>query len=148
MVKPPVVFLASILRRLGRYIDTDAWIPFSDLAGQVLFRPPNVSGWNDDRWLDTSRMRGRWRLVELAVRPTARRLNGLAERPQTAEAAVTEALRAWGKPQLRPEHSAELLSFADRAMAGATPEEVPERMRMRTEGLLQLIGISPDLNLQ
>ena len=148
MIKPPVVFLASILRRLGRYIDTDAWIPFSDLAGQLLFRPPNVSGWNDERWLDTSRMRGRWRLVELAVRPTARRLNAAAQRPQTAEAAVAEALRAWGDPQLRPEHRDELRDFADRAMAGASQAEFPERMRMRTEGLLQLIGISPDLNLQ
>ena len=32
----------------------------ADLAGQRLFRPPNVSGWNDTRWLDTSTFRGRW----------------------------------------------------------------------------------------
>ena len=35
-----------------------AWI--SELAGQRLFRPPNVSGWDDARWLDTSTFRGRW----------------------------------------------------------------------------------------
>ena len=30
------------------------------MAGQRLFRPPNVSGWDDARWLDTSTFRGRW----------------------------------------------------------------------------------------
>jgi uncharacterized protein (DUF1800 family) len=148
MIKPPVVYLASMLRRLGRYIDTEAWIPFCDLAGQLLFWPPNVSGWDDSRWLDTSRMRGRWRLVELAVRPTARRLTQHQTVPQTPEAAVAEALQAWGRPRLRAAHTAELQEFARRAVEGATPSELPERTAMRTEGLLQLIGISPDLNLQ
>ena len=148
MIKPPVVFLASMLRRLGRYVDTTAWIPFCDLAGQLLFYPPNVSGWDDSRWLDTSRMRGRWRLVEYAIRPTTRRLNQDANVPQTPEAAVSEALGAWGNPHLRPEHRQELVEFAGRAMAGAGPAQAAERARMRTQGLLQLIGISPDLNLQ
>ncbi len=27
------------------------------------FRPPNVSGWDEERWLDTSTFRGRWYAV-------------------------------------------------------------------------------------
>jgi hypothetical protein len=57
MVKPPVVQLAGMLRTLGRPIDTYSWVWLCDPAGQVLFRPPNVAGWDDARWLDTSRMR-------------------------------------------------------------------------------------------
>ena len=39
---------------LGRDIDTDDWTWLCELAGQLLFWPPNVSGWDDTRWLDTS----------------------------------------------------------------------------------------------
>ena len=67
MVKPPVVQLAGMLRALGRYIDTDAWTWLCEPAGQVLFWPPNVSGWDDTRWLDTSRMRARWNIVHYAL---------------------------------------------------------------------------------
>ena len=67
MVKPPIVHLAGMLRALGRYIDTDAWRWLCDPAGQVLFWPPNVSGWDDTRWLDTSRMRARWNIVHYAL---------------------------------------------------------------------------------
>ena len=79
MVKPPVVYLASLLRASGSYVDDESWIWLSDDAGQRLFYPPNVSGWDDNRWLDTSRMRARWLLVTDALdehlpRPLERRL--------------------------------------------------------------------------
>ncbi len=149
MVKPPAVYLASLLRGLGRGIDTTAWIQFSDLAGQLLFYPPNVSGWDDAHWLDTSRMRGRWRLVEYAIRPAARRLESADVPAQTPEEAVGEALLAWGSPRIRPEHEVELQGFAADAMDGATTDaQRLGRRRMRKQGLLQLIGVSPDLNLQ
>ena len=37
------------------------------MPGQQLFWPPNVSGWDDTRWLDTSRMRARWLIVTYAL---------------------------------------------------------------------------------
>jgi uncharacterized protein (DUF1800 family) len=52
MVKPPAVYLAGMLRTLGDRISTEDWVWLSIQAGQLLFYPPNVSGWNDDRWLD------------------------------------------------------------------------------------------------
>ena len=67
MVKPPVVQLATMLRALGRPVDTGAWVWLCEEAGQRLFWPPNVSGWDDGRWLDTSRMRARWNMVTYAL---------------------------------------------------------------------------------
>ena len=60
MVKPPVVYTAGLLRRIGRTIDTSEWVWLDALAGQQLFYPPNVSGWDESRWLDTATFRGRW----------------------------------------------------------------------------------------
>jgi uncharacterized protein (DUF1800 family) len=51
MVKPPVVYTAGLLRALGRGIDTSGWFWLDALAGQQLFYPPNVSGWNESRWV-------------------------------------------------------------------------------------------------
>ncbi|HEY2052565.1 MAG TPA: DUF1800 domain-containing protein [Solirubrobacterales bacterium] len=152
MVKPPVVHLASMLRATGRYIDTSAWVWLCEEAGQQLFWPPNVAGWDDTRWLDTSRMRARWNVVDFV-------LDGISvdawddEKPysetETAEEALARALAAWGYPELRPEHSAELLDFARRTegLITATWEKGPYRA-LRLNALLQLIGVSPDLVLQ
>ena len=68
MMKPPIVFIAGMLRALGRGIDTEAWVWLSELAGQQLFYPPDVSGWDDTRWLDTSTWRGRWLAAASASR--------------------------------------------------------------------------------
>ncbi len=37
-------------------------------AGQRLFDPPNVSGWDEERWLDTARVSGRWSAAAQATR--------------------------------------------------------------------------------
>ena len=46
LVTPPVVYNAGLLRAIGRPIDTNAWAWISADAGQQLFYPPNVSGWD------------------------------------------------------------------------------------------------------
>ena len=53
MAKPPVVFNAGLLRMRGRYVDTSTWWTLGQQAGQQLFYPPDVGGWDDTRWLDT-----------------------------------------------------------------------------------------------
>src|SRR5262249_30348015 len=63
MVKPPAVYVASLLRATNRFIDTGSWYWLMQGAGQQVFWPPNVSGWDDTRWLDTTRMRARWTIV-------------------------------------------------------------------------------------
>jgi uncharacterized protein (DUF1800 family) len=150
MVKPPVVHLASMLRALGRYIDTDAWRWLCEPAGQVLFWPPNVSGWDDRRWLDTSRMRARWNIVDYA-------LDSISIDPwsdsysttESADEAMARAVASWGGPEIREEHRAELLDLSRRAekLILANWQKGPYRA-MRQNALLQLIGVSPDLILQ
>ncbi|HSS34540.1 MAG TPA: DUF1800 family protein [Solirubrobacterales bacterium] len=151
MVKPPVVQLAGMLRRVGRYVDTDWWVWLCEEAGQKLFWPPNVSGWDDSRWLDTSRMRARWNFTDVV-------LDGISVNPwgstpysttETAEEALARALASWGSPAVRDEHRAELLDFARRSekLIAASWQQGPYRA-MRQNALLQLIGVSPDLILQ
>ena len=64
MVKPPVVHVAGLLRRIGAAITTTDWSWIGSLSGQQLFYPPNVAGWDDTRWLDTATYRGRWIAVQ------------------------------------------------------------------------------------
>ena len=151
MVKPPVVHLATMMRALGRYVDTSAWVWLCNEAGQQLFWPPNVAGWDDTRWLDTSRTRARWNIVDYVLEGVS--VNPWGETPysttETAEEALNRALASWGNPELRPEHRAELLAFAQRAEALITEkwQRGPYRA-LRQDALLQLIGVSPDLVLQ
>lgn len=150
MVKPPVVQLAAMLRSLGRGIDTDAWIWLCDPAGQVLFRPPNVAGWDDARWLDTSRMRARWNMVDYVLEEVSvDAWNGTYSATENAEEALTRALTSWGSPPLRAEHRAELLEFAQRSERTivANWQKAPYRA-MRQNALLQLIGVCPETILQ
>src|SRR5207253_5590645 len=71
LVKSPALYTAGLLRRLGRGIDTTAWARLGSMAGQQLFYPPNVAGWDDSRWLDTATWRGRWWIAQYALRPFA-----------------------------------------------------------------------------
>jgi hypothetical protein len=150
MVKPPVVQLAGMLRSVGRFIDTDSWTWLCEEAGQLLFWPPNVSGWDDTRWLDTSRMRARWNTVDYVLEGIS--VNAWSDpysSTETPEEALARALGAWGSPTLRDEHRAELLDFGRRAekQAIADWQQGPYRA-LRQNALLQLIGISPDMVLQ
>jgi uncharacterized protein (DUF1800 family) len=149
-IKPPVVHLASMLRALGRHIDTDYWTWLSDLAGQFLFWPPNVSGWDDDRWLDTSRMRARWLVSTYALENTYfDPWNGPDYDPnEAADRALDNALATWDYPPLRVEQQDELLRFSNNAWTEpiASWQRSPYRA-MRHNALQQLIAISPDLIL-
>ncbi len=150
MVKPPVVQLAGMLRSVGRYIDTAAWAWLCEQAGQLLFWPPNVSGWDDTRWLDTSRMRARWNTVDYVLEGiSVDAWNDQYSSTENPEEALARALGSWGSPTLRDEHRAELLDLGRRVetLASADWEQGPYRA-LRQNALLQLIGVSPDMILQ
>ena len=136
MVKPPVVHLVSMLRALGRYIDTDAWTWICYPTGQFLFHPPNVAGWDDTRWLDTSRMRARWNMVHYALRKTSvNAWNSTYSTTETAEEALARAQGHLGRDlavararcraaRLRPHRAV----ASDRQLAAvALPGPAPER---------------------
>ena len=69
MVKPPVVQCAGMLRAVGRGVDTPRLGVAVRGAGQYLFMPPNVSGWDDTRWLDTATFRARWQMAQYICNP-------------------------------------------------------------------------------
>ena len=46
--------------RAERPIDDERWVWLMDDAGQRLYYPPDVAGWDDKRWLDTNTVRARW----------------------------------------------------------------------------------------
>jgi uncharacterized protein (DUF1800 family) len=146
MVKPPAVYNAGLLRALGRGVDTAAWSWLSDQSGQHLFRPPNVSGWDDERWLDTATFRGRWAVANYASQPYALTDKQAAGLPAEPKALVDGAIAFWGSPTLRPETRAALLAFATKAMADADAKWKRTSYRYLTANALrQLIAVSPDL---
>ncbi|MDH4168757.1 MAG: DUF1800 domain-containing protein [Acidimicrobiia bacterium] len=65
LVKSPVEFLATVLKRTGVEIDANGRRWYLQGMGQVPFDPPDVAGWgaNED-WLSTATAWGRARLLE------------------------------------------------------------------------------------
>jgi uncharacterized protein (DUF1800 family) len=147
MVKPPVVQVAGMLRALGRGVDTDSWSWIADLMGQKLFFPPNVSGWDDTRWLDTATFRGRWIAAQYALDPRALDPSSPpAGQPSTADGLVASALGFWGDPALSAGTRAALTSFAQAALATANENWKRKQWPPLIENALrQLIAVSPDL---
>src|SRR5207248_2478411 len=102
MVIPPIVYNAGLLRTIGRGIDTTSWAWLADYHGQRLFYPPNVAGWDDSRWLDTSTVRGRWLTAHYVLK--ARAVNPWGGTPydptEDAAGALTAAMGLLGDPTL------------------------------------------------
>ena len=92
----------------------------NDEAGQRLFYPPNVAGWDDSRWLDTATFRGRWDVAGYALRTTQLDPNKVkAKLPLDAEKLLTRALTSMGSPSLDERTQDILLGFAQRALGDA-----------------------------
>jgi len=142
MVKPPVVLLAGMLRATGQGVTESAyeWAAFT--AGQRLFYPPDVSGWDEATWLDTSTMRGRWDLVNWVAGPKSLTWPAWDAFPrQTAAQAVAAARVFWNDPPL----TAETVEFLTTWAAGAIPSgSQPGLHAQRQNALRMLIGVSPD----
>jgi uncharacterized protein (DUF1800 family) len=149
LVKPPVVFVAGMLRALQRTIDTEAWVWLCEGAGQQLFYPPNVAGWDDSKWLDTSTLRGRWMAVAQGL--SGRHLQGTAldnyDDTETPEQAVTKARAFWGNPAgMTSEALTTLTDFAlDCLPAVMVAWQQHEYRGLRQNALRQLLFSSPDL---
>jgi hypothetical protein len=144
MVKPPAVYTAGLLRARNRPVDTNAWSWLGQMSGQQLFYPPNVSGWNDNGWLDTSTIRGRWETVYVAIAPYE--IDG-DDYPadETPEEALDSALAFWDRPTLTTETRAELLRFATESIPATLASWEQGYMRAyRQNALRHLIATAPD----
>jgi len=146
LTKSPVVYTAGLLRRLGRPIDTTAWAWLDAMAGQQLFYPPNVAGWDDSRWLDTATWRGRWWIAQYVLRPYT--LDpGTATQPYDAGTLVSHALAFWRNPTLTTATRHALASFAQAALRDAAGAAWKRKQYpvMVQNALRQLIAVSPEM---
>ena len=151
MVKPPVVYTAGLLRGQGRAIDVGDWVWLCGEAGQQLFYPPNVSGWDDSAWLDTSTWKGRFQLAIYALSQpgdwggTVNPWKSAYSKTEDPETAVARAIDFIGNPVLTADTRASLLEFARTCLPAtmASWEQGPYRA-MRQNALRQLIATSPD----
>ena len=145
MVKPPIVQIAGMLRARRSGIATDSWTWIADEAGQRLFRPPNVAGWDEQRWLDTARISGRWTAAAYNTRDDEEDTDTYDEN-ETASEAVRKALRFWGNPSISPKTRSELQRFASRVESVATADWQQGTYRaLRQNALRILIVMSPEL---
>ena len=145
MVKSPAVYLAGMLRGLNRGIDTEAWTWLMSLAGQQLFYPPNVAGWDDTRWLDTATFRARWEIAAYALRPKLVK-NGDKHVPHKADALVSRAHAVLGHPTVTPQTEHILHHFAKRSLADAHDKWKKDAYPPLIENALrQLLASAPDL---
>jgi hypothetical protein len=154
MVKPPIVYNAGLLRTLGRTVERGAWAWLSDQTGQTLFYPPNVSGWDDSAWLDTSRWRGRFQTAAYALMPGtgwAPSVDPWGKEPYSStedpETAVARAIDFLNNPVLTTDTRDALLAFARTCLPTTMKswEKSPYRA-MRQNALRQLVATSPDFH--
>ncbi len=147
MVKPPVVYTAGLLRRIGAGITTTNWAWIGQLSGQQLFYPPNVAGWDYTRWLNTASFLGRWTAAGQVLQGRQQNPNhpptGVPSDPATL---VANATAFWRNPPLSPATSSLLLDFARRALGDANADWEKQVYPTLVENALrQLIAVSPDL---
>jgi uncharacterized protein (DUF1800 family) len=140
MVKPPLVYTAGLLRAAGRGIDTSLWWKLDALAGQRLFYPPNVAGWDDNRWLDTATLRGRWFIALTALDP----FREAAADSSDPKDLVEHARSFWAEPTLTPETEKVLLAFAKAGLPQARKLGQGDAKTIVQACLRQLVAVSPD----
>jgi uncharacterized protein (DUF1800 family) len=147
MVKPPVVYIAGLLRALGRGIDTTAWVWLAEGAGQRLFYPPNVAGWDDSRWLDTNTFHGRWDIANTALEKVSLGApkKHAPKPPSDPEAIVAGALALLANPTIRAATRKELLAFARGSLKGADGWKADAYPPLVANAVRQLLAVSPDL---
>ncbi|UJA19721.1 DUF1800 domain-containing protein [Thermoleophilia bacterium SCSIO 60948] len=146
LVKPPVVHTAGLLRARDLPVRTDAWHWINELGGQRLFRPPNVAGWDEERWLDTSTFRGRWFAANEIARRDVIDWDEGYPKTETAAEGVDKALRYWGDPSLSSGGRAVLEQYARRVESMAVEDWQRSAFRAtRQNALRMLIATSPDM---
>jgi uncharacterized protein (DUF1800 family) len=148
MVKPPIVQIAGMLRAIGRYIDTDIWVGEANMAGQLPFSPPNVSGWDATKWLNTGTWQARFNLASAII--GEQRVLSPAEDsgtvPGDPRALVEAASAFWGSPTLSAATSGALLSYAQSAAVDAASKEWQreEFPVIALNALRSLVAATPD----
>jgi uncharacterized protein (DUF1800 family) len=148
MVKPPIVHIAGLHRAVAAPITSTTWADLGSQAGQRLFYPPDVSGWDDSRWLDTNTLRGRWQAASTLLNGRAAASTGY-DPDETPQQALDAALAFWKNPTLSASSTAVLLAYATSSIPGsATSTSARQQYKAsRQNALRMLIAMSPDLQV-
>ncbi len=145
MTKSPITYVGGLLRARRAGISTDAWTWICDGAGQQLWYPPNVSGWNERAWLNTTTFEARWNAASQIVYWDGEVPEGsYATSTETPEQAVDAALAYWGNPAITTAHRAALLQHAQQAMQTFYWNDDETKRTMRQYTLRQLVAAAPD----
>ena len=156
LVTPPVVYNAGLLRSISRPIDTTSWAWLSANAGQQLFYPPNVSGWDFGAWLDTSTTKARWEMASYVTSKTypnpwadAEKGESVYSATENPAEALASALAYWANPLLSSESEECIATFAQSCPVGTseTKWELSPYRAMRQNALRMLIATSPDMQV-
>jgi uncharacterized protein (DUF1800 family) len=145
LVKPPAVYNAGLLRATGQTITSESWVWLGELAGQQLFYPPNVAGWNDRAWLDTSRLYGRWYVANEVLRAAQRTAAHYSGSTETGTQALAAAIAHVGQPALTPETTAVLQALADQPKPADA--DLATYRALRQNALRILVATSPDFQV-
>ncbi len=152
LLTPPVVYNAGLLRAIGRPIDTTDWTWLCAGAGQQLFYPPNVSGWDFSRWLDTSTIKARWEIANYAAAKNYPNPWSEEEPPydptEDPATALARAMAYWGQPLLSAESQQCIAAFAESCLPSklAKWQQSPYRA-IRQNALRMLIATAPDMQV-
>jgi uncharacterized protein (DUF1800 family) len=154
LVTPPVVYNAGLLRAIGRPIDTTVWAWLCASAGQQLFYPPNVSGWDFTRWLDTSTAKARWEIASYVTaktycNPWPPEGQARYSETETPTEAMASAMGYWAYPALSSESEQCIAQFAGSCLEGvaqASWQQSPYRA-IRQNALRMLVATSPDMQV-
>ncbi len=133
MIKPPVVYNAGLLRMRGEYINNTIWWSLGQSAGQQLFYPPDVGGWDYTRWLNTATFRARWfmaALVQGASTP--------ATSPSDPAKLTERVVQFWGFPTVSQPTMNILSAFAKAQLARKNAAPIVETAMRR------ILATSPD----
>ena len=151
---PPVVYNAGLLRAIGRGDRHDRVGLAVPGAGQQLFYPPNVSGWDFAHWLDTSTAKARWEIASYVTAksyadPWPGGANRATAKARTPEEALAARARLLGQPaplgRIRAEHRGVRQGCLE-GVATAGWQQSPYRA-IRQNALRMLIATSPDMQV-
>jgi hypothetical protein len=149
LVTPPIVYNAGLMRATGRYVDTTIWAPLGAVAGQQLFYPPNVSGWNFSSWLATSTVKARWEIANAVTAnnyPNPWPQGGCTYDPtEDPDTAVAKAMAYWGNPIITDESRECISDFAETCINKYKSNSIYRAIRQNA--LRMLIAASPDMQV-
>jgi len=144
MIKPPVVYVAGMLRQTGTYVTTDDWVWMLDEMGQRPFYPPNVSGWEqNEAWLSTSALRMRFQAAASLLHDAIE--DGAIPAERSPEQALEHSRAYAGEPWTSKATSSALASYSRLSVAGRDEGwEVKHYWPERERVLRQVLLAGPD----